>query len=151
MAVKPIPEGYHSVTPYLVVRGAEQTIDFLKQAFGAEVVFEPLKRPDGTILHTEVTIGDSRVMLSEASDQHPAKPAMLYLYVPDIDALYRRALSAGGVSIKEPTDEFFGDRTGSVKDPAGNHWEIATRKEDVAPQELKKRAAQMFKQGSKAA
>ena len=145
MAVKPIPEGYHSITPYLVVRGAEKTIDFLKQAFGAELVFDPLKRPDGKILHSEVKIGNSRVMLSEGTDQHKPQPAMLYLYVPDVDAQYKRALSAGGQSIKEPADQFFGDRTASVRDPSGNHWEIGTHTEDVSPQELKKRADEMFK------
>jgi uncharacterized glyoxalase superfamily protein PhnB len=151
MAVKPIPEGYSAVTPYLVVRGADKTTAFLKQAFGAETVFEPLTRADGTILHTEVKIGDARVMLSEATEQHKAMPTMIYLYVQDIDAVYRRAIAAGGTSIKEPKDEFFGDRTGGVKDPSGNHWEIATRKEDLSPQELKTRAETMFKQGSKAA
>jgi uncharacterized glyoxalase superfamily protein PhnB len=150
MAVKPIPEGYHSVTPYLVVRGAEKTIEFLKTAFGAEPVFDPLKRPDGTILHTEVKIGNSRVMLSEGAEQHQPMPCMLYLYVPDVDASYRQALAAGGTKMKDPKDEFFGDRTAGVKDPSGNHWEIATRKEDVSPQELKKRAAAMFKQGKAA-
>jgi PhnB protein len=151
MAVKPIPEGYHSVTPYLVARGADKTIEFLKEAFGAEVVFDPLKRPDGTILHAEVKIGDSRVMLSEGTEQHKPMPTMLYLYVPDVDASYRQALAAGGTKMKDPTDEFFGDRTAGVKDPSGNHWEIATHKEDVSPQELKKRVETMFKQGSKAA
>ena len=146
MAVKPIPEGYHAITPYLVVRGAAKTIDFLKKAFGAEVVFDPLKRPDGTILHTEVRIGDSCVMVSDGGDEHQPMPCMLYLYVLDVDASYRQALAAGGTKMKEPQDQFFGDRTASVKDPAGNQWEIATRKEDVAPAELKRRAAVMFKQ-----
>ena len=146
MAVKPIPEGYHSITPYLIVRGADETIEFLKKAFGAQVVFDPLRRPDGKILHSEVKIGDSRVMLTEHTDQHKPQPAMLYLYVADVDAQYQRALSAGGQSIKEPIDQFFGDRTASVRDPAGNHWELGTHKEDVSPEELKRRVAQMFKQ-----
>ena len=146
MAVKPIPEGYHAITPYLIVRGAEQTVEFLKKAFGAEVVFDPLKRPDGKILHSEVKIGDSRVMLTEESEQHKAQSCMLYLYVPNVDATYKQALAAGGAPVKEPTDQFYGDRTASVKDPSGIHWEIGTHKEDVAPQELKKRAEQMFKQ-----
>ena len=90
-------------------------------------------------------------MLSEGTDQHKPMQTMLYLYVPDVDASYRKALAAGGTKMKDPKDEFFGDRTAGVKDPAGNHWEIATHKEDVSPQELKKRAEQMFKQGSKAA
>jgi PhnB protein len=130
MAVKPIPEAYHSVTPYLVVRGAEKVVEFLKAAFGADVVFEPLKRPDGDILHVEVKIGSSRVMLSERSEEHEPMLSMLYLYVPDVDATYRQAIAASGTTLKEPHDEFFGDRTASVKDPSGNTWEIATRKED---------------------
>ncbi|MET0669367.1 MAG: VOC family protein [Xanthobacteraceae bacterium] len=146
MAVKPIPEAYHSVTPYLVVRGAEKVVEFLKAAFGADVVFEPLKRPDGGILHVEVKIGSSRVMLSERSEEHEPMLSMLYLYVPDVDATYRQAIAASGTTLKEPHDEFFGDRTASVKDPSGNTWEIATRKEDLSRQELEKRAAAMFKE-----
>ena len=150
MAVKPIPEGYHTVTPYLVVRGADKTIEFLRKAFGAEMAFKPLKRPDGGILHAEVKIGDARVMLSDANEQHAAKTAMLYVYVPNVDAVYQRALAAGGKSKMEPKDQFYGDRTGSVTDPAGNHWEIATHKEDVSHAEIKQRAAAMLKRGQAA-
>ena len=92
MAAKAIPEGYHTVTPYLVVRGAAKTIDFAKKAFGAELPFEPMKRPDGTIMHAEVKIGDSHVMISDATEQHPPMPRMLYLYVPE----RRRGLPARG-------------------------------------------------------
>jgi PhnB protein len=140
MAVKPVPDGYHTVTPYLVVRGASTTMEFLNKAFGAEPAFEPMKRPDGTIMHADVRIGDSHVMISDATEQHPPMPCMLHLYVPDVDAVYRRAVAAGGTSMMEPADQFYGDRAGSVTDPGGNHWYIATHKEDVAPQELKKRA-----------
>jgi uncharacterized glyoxalase superfamily protein PhnB len=142
MAVKPIPEGHHTVTPYLVVRGADKTIKFLKDAFGAELAFDPLKRPDGGILHAEIKIGDARVMMADAT----AMPSMLYVYVPNVDAVYQRAVKAGGKSMKEPADQFFGDRTASVKDPSGNHWEIGTHIEDLTPAELKKRAEAMFKQ-----
>jgi uncharacterized glyoxalase superfamily protein PhnB len=145
MAAKPIPDGYHTVTPYLIVRQAAQTIEFLKNAFGAEPVMEAMKRPDGTIMHAELKIGDSRVMLSEASEKQPAMPAVLHLYVPNVDALYQRAVKAGGTSVMEPMDQFYGDRGGAVKDPAGNQWFIGTHKEDVAPQELKKRADAYFK------
>ena len=151
MAVKPIPEGYHTITPYLVVRGAQKTIDFAKNAFGAEVVFEPMKRPDGTILHGEFKVGDSRIMISDATEEHPAKQTMLYVYVPDVDAVFQKAIKAGGKSLHEPMDQFYGDRSGSVQDAAGNHWEIGTHKEDVAPDEIRKRAKKMFEQGSKAA
>jgi uncharacterized glyoxalase superfamily protein PhnB len=146
MAARPIPEGYHTITPYLVVRGAAKTIEFMKNAFGGELAFEPMKRPDGQIMHAEVKIGDSRVMIADASDQHPPMSCMLHLYVPNVDAVYQRAVAAGGTSTMEPADQFYGDRGGSVKDPAGNHWHIATHKEDVSPQELKKRAEAHLKQ-----
>jgi uncharacterized glyoxalase superfamily protein PhnB len=104
MAVKPIPEGYHTVTPYLVVRGADKTVEFLKKAFGAEIAFEPMMRPDGKIMHADVKIGDSHVMISEEMDQHKAMPCMVHLYVPNVDAVYQRAVSAGGTSEREPSD-----------------------------------------------
>ena len=146
MTVKPIPDGFHSVTPYLTVRGAGKMIEFLKKAFGAESVFEPMKRPDGLIMHAELKIGDSRVMLGDASEHCQPSQAQLYLYVPNADATYQRAIAAGATSSMEPTDMFYGDRSGSVKDPSGNTWFIATHKEDVAPQELAKRAEAFFKQ-----
>ena len=110
MPVKPVPEGYHTATPYLVVKGADKTIEFLKKAFGAEPAFEPMTRPDGKIMHADLKIGDSHVMLGEASDQHPAMPGMVHLYVANVDAVYQRAVAAGGISAMEPTDQFYGDR-----------------------------------------
>jgi PhnB protein len=151
MAVKPIPDGYHSLTPYLVVRDAPKTIAFLKQAFGATTLFEPMKRPDGSIGHAELRIGNSPLMLSDASEQCPATQSMLYLYVVDVDASYKRAVAAGATSVMDVADQFYGDRSGGVKDPAGNSWFIATHKEDVTPQELTKRAAAFFKQKQQAA
>jgi len=146
MAVKPIPEGHHTVTPYLVVRCAARTIDFLKNAFGAEIAFEPMKRPDGLIMHAELKIGDSMIMIGDASERAQPTQSMLHLYVPNIDAVYQRAVQAGGVSTMEPSDMFYGDRTGCVKDPAGNTWYIATHKEDVAPAELRKLAEAFYKE-----
>ncbi len=146
MAVKPIPDGFHSVTPYLVVRGAPGVIEFLKQAFGAKLAFEPMKRPDGSVMHAELEIGNSRVMLGEENEMAKATTSSLYLYVPDVDNVYQRAVEAGGNSFMEPTDMFYGDRSGGVKDPSGNSWFIATHKEDVAPQELAKRAEAMSRQ-----
>ncbi len=140
MAVNPIPNGYHTVTPYLVVRGAAKTIEFARKAFGAETVGEPIKRPDGTIMHTEIKIGDSRIMISDASAQHQPMASMLHLYVPNVDAVYERAIAAGATSLMEPMDQFYGDRSGGVKDPSGIQWFIGTHMEDVAPQVLKKRA-----------
>jgi uncharacterized glyoxalase superfamily protein PhnB len=148
MAVKPIPEGYHSVTPYLVVEGAAKLIDFLRQAFDAQETFR-MPKPDGTIMHAELKIGDSMVMMGEGSETWKAIPSVLYLYVNDADAVYKRALQAGATSTMEPADQFYGDRHGSVKDPAGNVWWIATHKEDVPPEELKKRAEAFMKQQSR--
>jgi PhnB protein len=146
MAVKPIPQGYRTVTPYLVVHDAEKLIAFLKQAFGAEEAFEPMRTPDGKVMHADVKIGDSHVMLGEASEQYPATQAAIHLYVKDVDALHKRATGAGGISTRAPEDMFYGDRTGAVKDFAGNAWYIATHKEDVGPQELQRRTEEMFKQ-----
>ncbi len=149
--VKPVPEGYHTVTPYLVVDGAEKIIRFAKDAFGAQPVFEPMTRPDGKIMHAELKIGDSVVMLSDASERAQATSDMLHLYVPNVDAVYQKALKAGGKSLMEPTDQFYGDRSSGVMDPAGNRWFIATHIEDVSPGELKKRAAEFAKRQNKAA
>jgi uncharacterized glyoxalase superfamily protein PhnB len=144
MAVKPIPDGYHTVTPYLVVAGIAQLIDFLKQAFGAEEI-QRTTRPDGSIGHAEVRMGDSRVMMGEAGGEFPPMPGMLHLYVEDVDALYRRALQAGASSLREPEDQFYGDRMAGVKDKFGNQWWIATHIEDVSPEEMAKRQEAMQK------
>ena len=140
MAVKPIPEGYHTVTPYLLVEGAARLIDFLKQAFDAEEVVR-MPGKDGTVGHAEVRIGDSMIMLADAQAEYPAKPHMICLYVEDADATYQRAIAAGATSIKEPADQFYGDRSGGVTDASGMQWWISTHVEDVAPEELEKRAA----------
>lgn len=145
MAVKAIPDGFHSVNSYLVVDGADKFIDFLKQAFGAEEI-ERLSRPDGKIAHAEVRIGDSIIMLGEAGgDEWKPTSAAIYLYVNDADATYKSALEAGAVSLMEPVDQFYGDRNANVKDPFGNLWFIATHVEDVSPEELTKRAAAAMK------
>jgi PhnB protein len=146
MTAKPIPDGYHSVTPYLTVRGAAKAIDFLKRAFGAQITHEPLNRPNGTIMHAEVKIGDSRVMIADESEMAKATTSTLYLYVPNVDSVFQQALKAGGTKIMEPTDMFYGDRSGGVTDPFGNSWYIATHKEDIAPTELAKRAQAFLEQ-----
>jgi len=149
--VKPVPEGFHTITPYLVVDGAEKIIHFMKDAFGAQVAFEPMKRPDGKIMHAELKIGDSIVMISDPSERAQATSDMLHVYVPNVDAVYQKALKAGAIPEMEPSDQFYGDRTGGVRDPAGNRWSIATHVEDVSPAELKKRAAEFAKRQNKAA
>jgi len=152
MPVKPVPDGYHAVTPFLNLRDADAVIAFLKKAFDAADVYEPLRRPDGKIQHAEVDIGDSRIMISEECDEAPATVSTLYLYVPDVDRVYRQAIAAGATSIVAPADMFYGDRSGGVRDASGNNWFIATRKEDLSRAEMGKRAEAFFKaQRSKAA
>lgn len=145
MAVKPIPEGFHTVTPYLVSKGASKVIDFAKNAFDAKEVHRSM-RPDGLIMHAQIKIGDSMIMIADGAPEHPASPVSLYLYVKDVDALYKSAIKAGGVSVMEPMNMFYGDRNGGVKDPAGNQWWIGTHIEDVPEAELKKRAEAAMKQ-----
>ena len=142
-SVEPIPDGVHTVTPYLVVEGIPKLIDFLKQAFGAQELAR-MARPDGGIMHAEVKIGDSIVMMGAPMGDSKAKPCSLYLYVEDADAVYQRAIQAGGTSVREPSDQFYGDRTGGVIDTSGNYWGIATHVEDVPPEEMARRAAAMF-------
>lgn len=141
MAVQPIPEGYHSVTPYLIVSGAERLLAFLKQAFDAEERFR-MDAEEGKIGHAEVRIGDSVVMLAEAGDEWPAMPGNLHLYVEDCDAVYGRALAAGGTSVREVADQFYGDRSGGVRDPSGCVWWITSHVEDVSAEEMERRAAE---------
>ena len=145
-SVKSIPEGYHAVTPYLVVEGAEKLIDFMKQAFGAKET-ERMSMPDGSIGHAEVWINDSVIMLGDArGDTWKAMPSSIYLYVTDCDTVYKQAIEAGATSLMEPKDQFYGDRSGGVQDPAGNHWFIATHKEDLSKDELDKRVEDYIKQ-----
>ena len=143
---KPIPEGFHSVTPYLTVRNAAQVIDFLKKAFNAETPEEPFKWANGKIMHAVVKIGDSLIMVADETDMMKAQPSWLYVYVPNVDSVFQQALKAGGKSVMEPTDMFYGDRSGAVEDPSGNSWTIATHKEDVSKQDMKKRAEDFAKQ-----
>jgi PhnB protein len=139
MAVKAIPEGYHTVTPYLIVEGADELLDFVREAFAADQRFR-MDAPDGSVGHAEVTIGDSVVMLADASEQWPARPGSLHLYVEDCDGVYQRAVEAGATSLEEPNDKFYGDRSGCVRDPAGNVWWITTHVEDVPEEEMARRA-----------
>jgi uncharacterized glyoxalase superfamily protein PhnB len=148
--VKPIPDGFHSITPYLIVDGAAKIIDFMQKAFDAKLEHET-KRPDGKIMHATLKIGDSMIMISDASEHAKATNTMLYLYVADVEATYQKALKAGATSVTEPADQFYGDRSGGVRDAAGNQWWLGKHIEDVAPAELKKRAADMFKQQGRAA
>jgi PhnB protein len=136
MKAQPIPAGYHTVTPYLMNKDASKVLAFAQKAFGAEVVAKT--EIDGVLLNAEVRIGDSMVMIADCREHSP-RPATLYLYVKNVDELYQSAVRAGGNSIMEPTDQFYGDRSGGVEDAAGNQWWIATRVEDVSPEEVARR------------
>jgi PhnB protein len=152
MAVKPIPDGYHTVTPYLIVKGASQALDFYKKAFGAEEVFR-MDGPGGSIMHAEMKVGNSRVMLAdEMPDMGYTAPrpgagasTSLYLYVEDVDARFKRAVEAGAKVKRDLKDEFYGDRTGALEDPFGQVWHLATHKEDVPKEELDRRFQDMMK------
>jgi PhnB protein len=143
--VRPIPKGYHAISPALTQDDAAKTIEFCKKAFGAKVLMR-MDGPGGKIMHAEVVIGDSIVMLNDVM-QEPAQPAGLFLYVTDVDKTFARALKAGATALMPPQDMFWGDRFGRVQDPSGNRWGIATHREDVPPKEMKKRAAAAFSGG----
>lgn len=145
MKVNPIPEGCHAITPYLLVPDAARLIEFLKQAFGGTERAR-ISRPNGTVLHAQVRVGDSLVMIGEPQSPWKPRPCMLYHYVPDVDATYRRAVEAGALSVVEPANMFYGDRTACVKDVADNFWWIATHMEDVSLAETQQRATAFFKQ-----
>ncbi|HEX8558446.1 MAG TPA: VOC family protein [Pyrinomonadaceae bacterium] len=146
--VNHIPEGYHSVTPYLIVDGAARAIEFYKQAFGAEEVFR-MADEGGRVLHAEIKLGDSHVMVADEHAEMSARgprsfggsPVSLMLYVSDVDAVVGRAVEAGAKLTRPVENQFYGDRTGGVEDPFGHAWYVATHVEDVSPEELKARAA----------
>jgi PhnB protein len=142
MAVKPIPEGYHTAVPYLIVKDAGRLLQFVKDAFDAKVV-EDHRMPDGTVMHADVLIGDSHVMMGQANDKWPAIPGSVLLYVPDVDATYQAALRAGAKSVQDVADQFYGDRSGGVEDPSGSRWWISTHIEDVSREELERRMKRM--------
>ena len=152
MSVKPIPEGYHSITPYLGIKKAAEAIEFYKKAFGATEVMR-LSMPDGGIGHAELRIGDCPIMLGTPCDQGPLSnpdlsPSVgLHLYVTDVDASYKQAIAAGGIAVSEVKDQFYGDRSGTLKDPYGHLWFLATRKEDLTQEQIEQRAKEMFQQG----
>jgi PhnB protein len=152
MSVKPIPEGYHSITPYLGIHKAAEAIDFYKKAFGATEVMR-LAMPDGGIGHAELRIGDSAIMLGSPCDQGPlsnpdnAVSVGLHLYVTDVDKSFQRALDAGATTVSEVKDQFYGDRSGTLKDPYGHLWFLASRKEDLTQEQIRQRAMEMFQQG----
>ena len=151
--VKPIPEGYHNVTPYLCVKGGADAIEFYKKAFGATEVMR-MGGPDGKIGHAELQVGDSRVMLA---DEYPemgflspktvgGAPVMMHLYVEDVDSTVSKATAAGARVTRPVADQFYGDRAGQIEDPFGHKWYVSTHKEDLSPDEIRKRQQAAFPQ-----
>ena len=150
MAVNYIPQGYHTATPYLIVKGAARAIDFYKHAFGATELMR-FPGPGGSIGHAEIRIGDSPIMLADEMPQmgyrSPAalggSPVSVMLYVPDVDKVVDRAVKAGAKLEKPVADQFYGDRNGTIHDPFGHVWTVSTHKEDVSPEEMQRRVAGM--------
>jgi PhnB protein len=147
--VKPIPDGYHSLTPYLVIDGAAAAMEYYKKAFGATELFR--MEHEGKIGHAEMKIGDSPLMLADLCAEQGHKdpktlggsPVGLMIYVDDVDTIYPQAIAAGGTEVKPLQDQFYGDRSGTLTDPFGHVWTVATHKEDVTPEEIDKRLAAM--------
>jgi PhnB protein len=151
--VKPIPAGHHAVTPYLIVKGAQQAIEFYQKAFGAKPVMPPMVHANGRIGHAELKIGDSVIMLADefadmdvrGPQSYGGSPVNLHLYVDDVDKVASQVVAAGG-TVKRPVEnQFYGDRMGTFIDPFGHTWHVATHVEDVAPKELQKRAEEAMK------
>jgi PhnB protein len=149
--VKPVPDGYTTVTPYLVVRGAADAITFYKKAFGAQEIMR-MPGPGGRIMHAEIKIGNAMLMLAEEAPEMGNKspqalggsPVSIFLYVPDVDKTFQQAVSSGAQSKMAPADMFWGDRFSKLTDPYGHEWGIATHKEEVAPAEMAKRQEEFF-------
>ena len=139
MTVTPVPAGFHTVVPYLTVTDAAALLDFMKRGVGA-TEHHIMRGPDGKIAHGDVLIGDSHVMFGQVPDASQATSTMPYLYVPDCDEMYRRAVAAGATSVAEPKNQFYGDRSGAVKDCCGNQWYFATHVEDISDAELQRRS-----------
>ena len=146
--VNPIPTGYHSVTPYLIIKGAADAIEYYKKAFGATELFR-MAQNDGRIGHAELKIGDSPIMLADEFPEMKylspvslgGTPVSLLIYVDDVDKIFPQAVSAGGEVQKPLQNQFYGDRSGTLKDPFGHVWTIATHVEDLSPEEMEKRAS----------
>jgi PhnB protein len=137
-STRKVPKGFHTVTPFLMVNDARGLIEFMEKAFNGEVTAN-VKDDGGRIMHATVQIGDSLVMVADVMNGSQPVPAMLYLYVDDVDAIYRQAIDANGTSLREPIDEFYGDRSAGVKDEWNNQWWLATHVEDVSDEEMERR------------
>jgi uncharacterized glyoxalase superfamily protein PhnB len=143
-SVRAVPDGFHTITPFLVVDNAADLIDFIKAAFEGKITYM-MQSEDGVVRHSTVRIGDSQVMVSNGNEMYGSMPAMLHLYVEDVDKIYKQAREAGGETIAQPEDQFYGDRTAAVRDRWSNQWWIATHIEDVGEKEMKKREKEFRK------
>ncbi|HXW61220.1 MAG TPA: VOC family protein [Candidatus Acidoferrales bacterium] len=154
---KPIPEGYHSVTPYLTVRDAARALDFYQRVFGAKEILR-MNNPQGQVGHAEIKIGDSMIMLAEETPHSGVcspqslngSTVSLFVYLEDVDAVFSKAVSAGAKEVQPPADMFWGDRYGRLTDPFGHSWSLATHIEDVTPEEIGRRAQQAAKAAERA-
>ena len=154
MAVNSIPESFHSVTPYLSIKGATEALEFYKRAFNATEMFR-LPTLSGEIGHADIIIGNSHIMLADQCEESPIPSPQvlggssvgLHVYVEDVDALFAQAVNAGAKEVKPVEDQFYGDRTGTLEDPFGHIWFLATHKEDLTPEDINKRAEVLFKEG----
>jgi PhnB protein len=150
MAVKPVPDGYHSVTPYLIIKGANRAIEFYKNSFGAQEIMR-FPGPNGTIGHAELRIGDSVIMLADEQQSHRGpeafggSPVSLMIYVPDVDKAFKQAIANGAKETRPVQDQFYGDRSGNLVDPFGHVWTVSTHVEDVSAEEMQRRMAAMPK------
>jgi PhnB protein len=145
MAVKPIPDNYPRVIPYLIIKDVKKMQNFLKEVFDAKII-ETMTLPDGSVNHGEVRIGDSVIMMGKASDDYPPKPAMIYVYVENVDVVFKKAISLGAKSIMEPADMFYGDRNGGFEDEQGMSWWVASHIKDISKVEMQKLNAERAKQ-----
>ncbi|MHC4851970.1 MAG: VOC family protein [Planctomycetota bacterium] len=147
--VKPIPDGFHTVTPYLLIDGAAEAIEFYKKAFSAEVTLS-MPSPEGKVMHAEIRVGDSPIMLGEAPENAASPntlggtPVLIHLYVPDVDTVFMQAVAAGADIVTPVTDQFYGDRNGHLVDPFGHHWTISTHTEDLTDEEINERASKLY-------
>ena len=155
MSVNPVPDGYHSITPYICAKGAAKAIDYYKDIFGATELMR-MGAPDGKIGHAELKIGDSVIMIADefppmgflSPETIGGSPVVLHIYVDDVDSTVEKAVATGSTLLRAVEDQFYGDRSGQIKDPFGHLWNIGTHKEDLTPEEIGKRAAEKYGSGS---
>lgn len=143
-SVKPIPEGYHTITPFLIADNAGELIKFIERAFEGKVKFT-MKSDEGVIVHSEMFVGNSIIMISDSTEEFKPVKSLFHLYVENADSVFKKAIEAGAESIREPENQFYGDRSGGVKDKWGNQWWISTHIEDVSDEEMKRREEEFRK------